>query len=131
MPRPEQYRRISHRYALAADRTMPDIPEASGFCAYHAFESIGGAWIRHCGQQVPVPHVDKLRRFVTLSRGQSFEHEAGGLEILLKSLRNQLLYPIADGSGGYALPETKLSARDAADLLRRVRRLIRQVSRSL
>ncbi len=41
MPQPEQYRRISERYAQAAELTNGNIPEASGFEAYHAFESIG------------------------------------------------------------------------------------------
>lgn len=129
MPRPDQYRRIADRYAEAAQLTNGNVPEASGFAAYHAFESIGCAWIRHCGQRVPrSPHRAKIDRFIRLSRGERFERGAATLAILMNALRNEMLYPIPDGRGGYILPEIRISASNATNLLRRVRGIIRHVT---
>jgi hypothetical protein len=128
MPRPEQYQRIAERYANAADLTCNHVSESSGFSAYHTFESIGCAWIRHHGQVVPRPHPAKLNRFVGLSRRYPFGRGVALLATLLNAMRNQLLYPIPNGTGGYSLPETRLRPRDAADLIRRVRGILRQVS---
>ena len=131
MPRPEQYRRIAERYETAGSLTTPDVPEASGFSAYHAFESIGCAWIRHRGRSVPRGHASKINLFVTLTRGERFGRGVARIAILTNSLRNRMLYPVDDGTGGYVLPEDVLSDRDADDLLQSVRGIIRRVSRSL
>jgi len=131
MPRPELYRRIAERYAEASQLTNNDVPEASGFSAYHAFESIGCAWIRYHGQHVPLrPHSAKINVFVRLSHGQRFGRGVATLAILMNSLRNEMLYPAQDG-GAYVLPETRISSTNARDLLRRVRGVIRQVSANL
>jgi hypothetical protein len=131
LPQPELYRRISERYSRASDLTVSQVPEASGFAAYHAFESIGGAWIRHNGRNVPLRHTAKLNQFVILSHGRNFKRGVTVLAIILSSLRNNMLYPRPDGIGGYELPETLLSSRDAEDLLRRVAGVIRRVSSQL
>jgi hypothetical protein len=131
MPRPDQYARIAERYATAADRSLPDIQEAGGFCAYHAFESIGGAWIRRCGHQVPRSHVRKLNLFVRLSSNMNFGPDVATNAALLNSLRNQMLYPVPVGQGAYLLPEVTISPPQAADRLRRVQGIIQQVSANL
>lgn len=131
MPQPQQYQRIAERYENAADLTDEDIPEASGFCSYHAFESIGGAWIRRNGRPVPLSHQKKINVFISLARNEAFEYPAATLAIMLDAMRNTMLYPIENGNGGHDLPETRLSAREAANLLRRVRGVIRQVSARL
>ena len=131
MPRPEQYQRIAERYETAGGLIHPDVPEACGFAACHAFESIGCAWIRHRNHSVPRGHASKINLFVTLSRGESFGRGVAYIANLTNSLRNKMLYPVDDGTGGYILPENVLSDKDAYDLLRRVQGIIRQVSRSL
>jgi hypothetical protein len=128
MPTPNQYRRIAERYGVAADLVNPDIPEACGFAAYHTFESIGCAWIRHQGRQVPRGHRAKINKFVTLVRRESFRRGVAYVAILTNALRNRMLYPSDDGTGNYVLPEDVLSARDAEDLLRRVRGVARRVA---
>lgn len=131
MPRPKQYQRIAERYAEASGLTNRRVPEASGFAAYHAFESIGCAWIRHCGQRVPrSPHRAKTDAFVHLSRARPFGRGAATLAILLNALRNDMLYPIQDGTG-FILPEDRMSEANARDLLRRVRGLMAHVSAEL
>lgn len=131
MPQPEQYRRISERYAQAAELTNRNVPEASGFEAYHAFESIGAAWIRHCGQTVPRHHKTKLTHFVRLCRGRRFGRGAAVLAQALNGLRNRMLYPIPDANGNFELPENHISTQDAQDMVRRVRGLIRHVEADL
>jgi len=131
MPQPEQYRRISERYAQAAEFTDGNVPEASGFDAYHAFESIGAAWIRHCGQMVPRSHKGKMRHFIQLCRGRRFGRSAAALAGVLNGLRNRMLYPIPDVNGNFDLPENQISSEDAEDMIRRVRGIIRQVEADL
>ena len=131
MPNPALYRRISERYLQATDATVPSVSEAGGFDTYHDFESVGCAWIRHNGQVVPRGHTAKLNRFVNLSRGRTFGYGVSVLATTLNSIRNNMLYPIADATGGYRLPEQILSAPNANDLLRRVRAVINRVSSQL
>ena len=52
MPNPEHYKNISDRYLLASDLLIDDVHEAAGFSLYHAFESMGAAWIRKNGKDV-------------------------------------------------------------------------------
>ena len=131
MPSPKQYQRIAERYATAAGITNSVIPEASGFSTYHAFESIGCAWIRHRGYRIPRPHLAKINLFVRLCRGYRFGRGAATLASVLSALRNQMLYPVPDGTGNYILPETVISAQDAANLLHRVQGLIQHISSNL
>jgi hypothetical protein len=131
MPRPEQYRRIAERYISAGRLSADQVPEAAGFAAYHAFESIGCAGIRHRNQKVPMRHDVKVNKFVQLGRREGFRHGAAQLAILTTAIRNKMLYPVPNGSGAYDLPETMLSSANATDLLRRVDGLARTVSRSL
>lgn len=131
MPDPRQYERIAWRYLDAGNLTSAGVPEAAGFAAYHSFESIGAAWIRHHGRIVPARHVSKLNSFQSLSVGFTFGHGVAHLAILLTAVRNKLLYPVPDGVGGYSLPETVLGSHGAQDLLRRVRGIVTIVSGEL
>ena len=133
MPRPQQFQRIATRYLEVAQLTSAPVPEASAFCSYHAFESIGCAWIRSRGHPVTrrSSHISKINLFVTLSRGETFRIGVARLGIVLNSLRNKMLYPVPNGVGTFDLPERHMNARDAADLLRRVRGIVAAVDRRL
>lgn len=131
MPKPEQYGRIADRYVSAGQLTMDQVPEAGGFAAYHAFESIGCAWLRHKGQKVPKAHAAKINKFVQAAKPHQFAHGAAYLAILTNALRNKMLYPISTGTGAYDLPEALMSTANCRDLLKRVSGLVRQVRRTL
>lgn len=131
MPQPVQFQRIAERYGIAGSLTQGTVPEAAAFAAYHAFESIGCAWIRRHNRRVPRRHDSKINLFITLSRHESFAHAASYLGILTNALRNKMLYPVPDGSGGYILPETVMSSANAVDLLRRVGGIVRRVTSRL
>lgn len=131
MPRPEMFRNIAERYLSAGHLTRDQVPEAAAFAAYHAFESIGSAWVRHKGQKVPRPHDSKINKFVALAKRESFRHGAAHLAILTTALRNKMLYPTEDGLGGFNVPDTLMSAANSRDLLRRVDGMVRSVSAEL
>jgi len=132
MPHPQQFQRIAERYAEAAELTNPNVPEASAFAGYHAFESTGCAWIRHFSRAVPrSPHRAKINAFVRLAHGYPFGRGAATLAATLNALRNEMLYPVPDNRGGFILPERRMSASNARDLLRRVRGVMQQVQRNL
>ncbi|MFC2047260.1 hypothetical protein ACFLTK_03190 [Chloroflexota bacterium] len=59
-----------------------------------------------------------------------FQVQVATVANLVRSLRNQFLYPTPDGAG-YRLPEESLTPRDSADLARRVGGIISQISRRL
>lgn len=131
MPQPAQFRRIAERYIDAADAMRGTVPEASAFASCHAFESIGAAWIRHGGCEVSRNHQAKLNRFVVLSRPTPFGRGAAFFATLTQALRNKMLYPSADGRGGYLVPEDHIDSRQASDLSKRIRGFITVVSQHL
>ena len=127
MPRPDQYKKISERYLEASDNLLNSIHEAAGFAAYHAFESIGAAWIRKHNQSVSPKHTRKLNQFVSLSRGRGFGHGVARVSILVYSIREKMLYPIPEGDGSFSVPEDKFTQSDIEDLNRRVKGVVNQV----
>ena len=128
MPRPEMFKGIAERYLAAGNLTRDQIPEAAAFAAYHAFESIGSAWVRRKGQKVPKAHDSKINKFVALARRETFRHGAAHLAILTTALRNKMLYPTEDGAGGFNVPDKLISSANSRDLLRRVDGMVRSVS---
>lgn len=131
MPNPIHYSRIAERYESAARLANRRISEAAGFCAYHAFESIGSAWIRHNRRRIPRRHDDKIEAFVELCRGRNFARRVGRVRLQIRylRLRNELLYPSVNAQGNCQLPEEKMSQDDAADFIRRIGGVIRTIQR--
>jgi hypothetical protein len=119
MPTPDNYRRIAERYLQAAQLVSAQVWEVSGFASYHAFESIGAAWIRHRGRRVPRTHPRKLTAFLS-NAPPAHKRGIAVLIQLLNGLRNQVLYPVPNGVGGYDNPENVFPAANAHQLCQRV-----------
>lgn len=131
MPDPKHYKDIADRYWESADILVGTVHEASAFAAYHAFESIGAAWLRHLGRTVPQKHASKLRDFASQSKRRLRASLAiGELALLLQGLRNALLYPFLSNAG-YRVPRQALTPAEARRLVSRVGGIIRQVSNNL
>ncbi len=127
MPRPELYREISERYLSASDLLANDIHEAAGFTAYHAFESIGAAWIRKNGRLVPRGHNRKLNAFVNLCHGTAFAHSASYLATFVNALRNKTLYPVLNNVNNYETPQNTFTKNQIKDLNKRVKGFINKI----
>ncbi len=125
MPNPTQYKKISDRYLKASDLLVDDVHEAAGFSLYHAFESMGAAWIRKNDRNVPKPHESKINTFVSLTRNIGHRTGVGQVAILLHSLRNKMLYPIPEFPSGFSIPHIKFSVSDIKDMSRRVKGILR------
>jgi hypothetical protein len=126
------YEQIADRYLDAGGHLQDNIHEASLFASYHSFESIACAWLRHIGQQAhPLPHPEKIRRFILNSRNYRFNRQAATIGGVLQAMRNTFLYPTSDGRGGYQSPENKYSNANARQLLRDVGRVVGLVKREL
>lgn len=131
MPDPEQYKGIAHRYQVAANEIDSTVHEASAFAAYHAFESIGAAWLRNIGRTVPHSHRSKLREFGVRSKRSRAHRSIGSMAVKLEALRNKLLYPTLRSDGTFEEPQQVLTPTDSEKLVRRVGGIVRTVSREL
>lgn len=125
MPNPTQYKKISDRYLNASDLLVDDVHEAAGFSLYHAFESMGAAWIRKNAKVVPRRHESKINMFVSLTRYIGHRTGIARVAILLNSLRNKMLYPIPEIPSGFSIPHIKFSVSDIKNLSRRVKGVLR------
>ncbi len=125
MPNPTQYKIISDRYLNASDLLIDDVHEAAGFSLYHAFESMGAAWIRKNARVVPRGHVSKINMFVSLSGIIGAQHGVGRVAILVIGLRNKLLYPIPEAPSGFSMPHIKFPVLEIKNLRRRVKGVLR------
>lgn len=125
MPNPTQYKIISDRYLTASDLLVDDVHEAAGFSLYHAFESMGAAWIRKNDKNVPHKHENKINKFVSLSRRIGAHHGIGRVAILVTGLRNEMLYPIPETPTRYSIPQNKFTVLQVKDLGRRVKGVLR------
>jgi len=125
MPNPTQYKKISDRYLCASDLLVDDVHEVAGFSLYHAFESMGAAWIRKDGKDVPFKHESKINKFVSLSRRIGAHHGIGRVAILVIGLRNKMLYPIPEIPSDFSMPHIKFSVSEIKDLSRRVKGVLR------
>ena len=131
MPDPKHYKDIAGRYWDSANILNDSVHEASAFAAYHAFESIGAAWLRHVGRRVPQPHRSKLREFASHSKRLKAGLAIAKMAVLLQSLRNKLLYPFLISPGVYEVPRQALTTAEAKKLVSKVGGIVREVSRQL
>jgi len=98
--------------------------EKAGFLAYHAFESVGGAFCEARGVRYhPASHPAKLSRFVQTARQERFARSAAALASQVASLRNRVLYPRAIGNGQIEIPEDMITNSAARRLLGRIQAL--------
>lgn len=131
MPDPKHYKDIAGRYWYSANILGNSVHEASAFAAYHAFESIGAAWLRHIGRKVPRPHRSKLREFSIRSKRLKAGLAIAQMAVLFQSSRNKLLYPFLISAGVYEVPQQALTPEEAKRLVSRVGGIVREVSRQL
>ncbi len=68
MPNPIQYKNISDRYLYASDLLVDDVHEAAGFSLYHAFESMGAAWIRKNARLIYLHHFSLQTLFFPMNK---------------------------------------------------------------
>lgn len=133
MKEDEAYLEIATRYIQSCDGHMAhgiNIQEVIGFKAYHAFESLGGAFNSHYGHNVPKGHVTKINTFVTNSRHsmQLKSHNVAVVAMLLTSMRNKYLYPESIG-GTFKNPKDQISLTDAKKMVSRVRGIMKGVAK--
>lgn len=132
MPDPSVYERIADRYLAASRPVAGAFQEAAMFAVYHSFESIGCAWLRQIGLVAhPLSHSEKLRRFVLNSRPYRFNMQAAQVAGLVQGMRNNVLYPISDGAGGFVAPDFRYSPSNARDLIAKVGRVVALVKKEL
>ena len=131
MPDPKHYKDIADRYGDSANTIVDTVHEVGAFAAYHAFESIGAAWLRHLGRKVPPKHRSKLREFSVRSKKMKTGFAIAKLAVLLESLRSELLYPIRSHQGDYTVPRDALTPAEAKRTVKRVAGVVREVSRNL
>ncbi len=123
---------ISRRALLAADLMLKaGLPEAVGFYAYHAFESIGGALCASVGEDYPMGHDSKIHQFVAVAmRKWLYKRVTDVSEVAqsLTHLRNKLLYPRLMGDE-IILPSEVISQKEAETLLKRVKGICKKVEK--
>ena len=127
----KQYKNIADRYQTSANDLKETVHEVSAFAAYHAFESIGSAWLRQIGRKVPTSHRSKLREFAVRSKPLKPGLSIAQMAILLEGIRNKLLYPFLTPQGIYEVPKKALTKKESKELVRRIGGIVRAVSRQL
>lgn len=125
--------RVANRFLDAARASLAaGLREVSGFCSYHAFESIGGAV---CAVRNRVysqrSHRKKLNQFLSASNAFQFSHAVARVNILLASVRNNCLYPEPLPNGTMRLPEHTITDADAQLLVNRVAGIIGTIVRQI
>jgi hypothetical protein len=125
--------RVAHRSLEAAEAVLARaVQEKAGFLAYHAFESVGGAYCT--ARQVPyhpASHPEKIRRFVRASHNERFAQAASALALEVAALRNLLLYPRRLPDGSVRRPEAIMTPAQARRLVGRIRTFVGQIERVL
>jgi HEPN domain-containing protein len=127
------YVKVSRRAILAAEAMLrAGLPEATGFHAYHAFESMGGALCTSVGEDYSMGHAHKINQFTGVANRRGLRNKIGTgvLEVAmsLTAFRNQLLYPQLM-EGKVILPEEVISQKEAETLLKRVRGICKKVEK--
>ena len=124
------YLEITERSLEAAEAALAaSIQEKAAFLSYHAFESLGGAWVTSRGNNYPRGHAAKLLSFAN-SVPQRHRHSVGRLVIALSSLRNLMLYPDLS-TGSVVRPQAQISISAARDQIKRVRGLLNKMRKSI
>ncbi len=129
----EAYLEIAERFIESCDGQINNsinIQEVIGFKAYHAFESLGGAFNSHYGHSVSRSHARKINTFVLNSRNNALVngHSVAAVAMLVASMRNKYLYPELI-SGNYKNPKDQLSMTNARTIVSKVKGIMRQVKR--
>lgn len=129
----EAYLEIAERFIDSCDSHINNainIQEVVGFKAYHAFESLGGAFNSHYGHNVPKGHEKKINAFVANSRHnpQIKNHNVALVAMLVTSMRNKYLYPELVGNT-YKNPKDQISMTDARIMVSRVKGILKQVQK--
>ncbi|MCG8041765.1 MAG: hypothetical protein JAZ15_14600 [Candidatus Thiodiazotropha endolucinida] len=135
MKEDEAYLDVARRFQESCEQHIAhniDLQEVIGFKSYHAFESIGGAYISHHGRRVPKRHISKLNEFIAIARHDINvnDHAIAALAMLLNSMRNKYLYPEKTGTD-YKRPQDQISLTDARSTVRRIKGIIRQVEKNI
>jgi len=133
MTEKEIYIEIAERFIqCCADQITNsiDYQETIGFKAYHAFESIGGAFNSHLGRTVPGKHNAKINSFVNNYRHNAFSTinplTIAKMAIALNSMRNKYLYPYPTPIGLKA-PKDQITLAQARQLTSRINGIIRHL----
>lgn len=116
------YHDLATRSVAAAHATLnQNVQEATGFYAYHAFESLGGAVVHARGGRYPSSHVGKINSFVRAAGHYPRQRYAiGALAIELSAARNRYLYPRERPDGTIERPQDFITSAQAGRLLQRV-----------
>jgi hypothetical protein len=126
----EAYIVISKRALQVAEVALvAEIYEATGFYAYHAFESMGGALCAAVGEDYSLGHQKKINQFLAVSNRGRLRHQIGHEVSVVATLladRNELLYP-QQVDDQVILPNQVLSRVEAKDLLKRVKGICKKV----
>lgn len=137
MTEKEIYIEIAERFIHSCKENLDkriNIQEAIGFNAYHAFESIGGAYNAHIGERVPMAHNKKIDSFAFNYRRNPIARvdpsRIAYLAIILTNLRNKLLYPDATPAGLVA-PKDQLSLSNIKTLTSQINGVIRLLTASM
>ena len=85
--------------------------EVIAFLSYHAFESVGSAYISYSGRKVPKSHPKKINAFISIvnNKPPRIGKPIAAVASALFSIRNKLLYP-ERCNGGYKLPSDQQEA---------------------
>ncbi len=133
MTEKEIYIEIAQRFIESCREQLANninLQETIGFKAYHAFESIAGAFNSHLGQPVPMKHERKLNSFVDNYRHNAFAGVTplaiAKLAIVLNSMRNKFLYPDPTPIGLKA-PKDQLTLAQTRQLTTQVNGIINRL----
>jgi hypothetical protein len=128
----DSYAETALRAIEAAEASLArNIHELAAFCAYHAFESAGGALCHSHHGQYPAAHRSKLNEFKKAAKGRPYGRGVSYLCIKLSSIRNLLLYPQLSPTGSVTAPKDLLTLRQVRELVKRVKGTVRRVARDL
>jgi len=133
---------LKSSYLVIVDRSIKgadsdiqsSLHEHAAFHAYHAFESLGGAFCASVNASYPRgSHKKKLNKFVKEARRyrNSFHYEIARLAIILASTRNETLYPRESLSQSYISPRDSIDIISAARLVKSVKGVCNRVQRFL
>ncbi len=107
--------------------------EKASFLAYHAFESSGSALGAHFGLDMGkyVTHITKIKRFKHAAKQVGMGKEVALLAVRLAPMRNRFLYPEKLLDGTVVSPEDQITPAKAAQLLKEVRHMVKDVKAKL
>lgn len=126
--------RVAERATDAGDAALSaGTHEKASFLAYHAFESSGSALGAHFGLDMgkSVTHPTKIKRFQHAAKQVGLGKEVALLAVRLAPMRNRFLYPEELPDGTVVSPEDQITPAKAAQLLKEVRHMVKDVKAKL